>query len=204
MSLFVINASSSIAMGLVRQIARRGDFERIVCADLYPNYWALERFVDFKHKLAQEGLKSKLEDVHFVSKQDLEKQFLKHSHLLYVTHDYFRVAPSKVHLLRTVAELAKKSQIKKTVGVLPIEYDHFGEASPVEAAVQSENDALAAYPEMTQIKSDLTFGDDCEVVRQLLVRIAQGRPFEFKPAAQGPSPVHVDDLGKLTLKALTD
>ena len=45
MSLLILNSSSRIARGLIKGYLKEGKFERIVCADLNPNYKAIERFI---------------------------------------------------------------------------------------------------------------------------------------------------------------
>jgi hypothetical protein len=203
MSLAIINASSNIAQSIVRHLARRGDFERIVCADLYPNYWAIERFVNFKHNLAKEGLKTKLEDIHYSSKSDLERIIHSNSHLLYVTHDYFSVAPSKISLFKTVSELSKTGLVKKTIAVLPMEYDHYSEPNPTETAIRSEEEARSINPDMIQIKTDLTFGPYCEIIHQLLVRIAQKRNLHFHPSVTSPVPIDTENIAEAVHTLLT-
>lgn len=57
MSLLVFSSTSRISQGIIRHFFKSGQFERIVCADLYPNYWGIQRFLKFRETL--DGVQSK-------------------------------------------------------------------------------------------------------------------------------------------------
>jgi hypothetical protein len=42
MSLLILNSSSKIAQGLLKHFYNNGKFEKIICADLYPNYQSIK------------------------------------------------------------------------------------------------------------------------------------------------------------------
>jgi len=50
------------------------------------------------------------------------------------------------------------------LAVTPVENDHYAEQNPAHAATQSENEARLAFPNIVELKTDLTFGPDSNVV----------------------------------------
>jgi len=86
--------------------------------------------------------------------------------------------------------------------VTPVEYDHYAEADPINAAAVSENEAKHIYPDMVHFKSDLTFGPDSGIVRTLLENMVTGRQFYFKPSGVSPAPIHTDNLAEAVAACL--
>lgn len=62
MSLLVFNSTARVAQGLVRHLYKSGNFEKIVCADVYPNYWGIQRYLNFRESLKGVESKTKLSD----------------------------------------------------------------------------------------------------------------------------------------------
>ena len=51
MSLLVLNSGSKIAQGLIRALHSTERYERIICADVYPNYNVIQQFIEFQATL---------------------------------------------------------------------------------------------------------------------------------------------------------
>jgi len=99
MSLLVFNSTARVAQGLVRHLYKAGSFEKIVCADVYPNYWGIQRYLNFRESLKGVESKTKLSDSFIQEASDLKEAVSNASHVLYVTHDYYRNCPSKLNLI---------------------------------------------------------------------------------------------------------
>ncbi len=84
----------------------------------------------------------------------------------------------------------------------PVELDHYGENDPIQAAIKSENDAKNIFPDVIQVKTDLTFGSDSDVVTKLLHRMAHSKGINFKPLGSSLAPIFVPDLAQIVEKLL--
>lgn len=178
MSLFVFTATSRVGAGVVRRIHKSGQFERIVCGDLYTNYSQIDKFIRLQDSL--ETSETSLTDVKVQGKSTLEEQIGAADQVLYITHDQYSLASSKLNLIRTVASICN-AQGKRLVMLTPSEYDHYGETDPVQTAIQSEIDAVEAAPGSTLIRTDLSFGEDSQVIHNtLLARILGGASLYLK------------------------
>ena len=207
MSLLVFSSSNRIAQGVIRKIHATGNFEKIVCADLYPSYTSIQRFLNFQQELKNTSSNTKISDYKVWERSELAHAVQNCTHLLYVTHDYYSLTASKLNLIKTTAELAKKHKnVKKLVALTPVEHDHYGEANPVEAARASEKEALSIYPELVLLKSDLTFGPDSTVAHSLLTRLINGLSLAHSVKGNGPSvrPIHTEDVAAVAEAALAD
>lgn len=92
-----------------------------------------------------------------------------------MTHDYYQNTFSKLSMIKNVASVVKERGNKKLVLVTPSEYDHYGEQAPQTAAQSADLHALEANPDAALLRSDLTFGDDSQLIHAtLLGRIAHG------------------------------
>lgn len=203
MSLLVFNSTARVAQGLVRHLYKAGTFQKIVCADVYPNYWGIQRHLNFRESLKSIESKTQISDEHIQEVSDLRAAVSRASHVVYVTHDYYRNCPSKLNLIVQTAKLVKQlGKIEKFVTVTPVELDHYGENDPIQAAVKSENDAKNIFPDVIQVKSDLTFGPDADVVTKLLERMANGKGINFKPLGSSLAPIFVPDLAQIVEKLL--
>ena len=80
---------------------------------------------------------TKVTDVKIQGKASLEKAISEADKVVYITHDYYSMVPSKLNLIKSVANIAK-SHKTQLVCVTPAEYDHFGEKDPITSAVKSE------------------------------------------------------------------
>lgn len=77
-----------------------------MCADVFPSYYYVQRYLKFKDTLAAES-KTKLREVKLTDKVDLESEIRKASHVLYVTHDYYLNAPCKQGLFKNTATICQ-------------------------------------------------------------------------------------------------
>lgn len=146
MSLLLINSSSLISQSLIKTLRASSSLERIVCADLYPGYFAHQRWFKFKDQLEKEPQsKVQVTDIKFEEKSDLYNAIKKSSHVLYVTHDYYKLVPSKVTLLPNAAKLAKEIGVKKFVVVNPVEHFHYGEQNTYATHVKAEEEARSTF-----------------------------------------------------------
>lgn len=160
----------------------------------------MERYLRFKDTLSEN--KTKLEEVKLSDKTDLETAIKGATHVVYVTHDYFYNVPSKLNLIKHTASISRSAGIKKLVAVTPIENDHYGEPNAIHAAIQSENEARQAFPDLVELKTDLTFGNDSSTVSELLTRLAYGKSIYFKPSGHRVSPIHTLNIAEATQRVL--
>lgn len=204
MSLLVFNSSNRIAQGVIKRLYGSGNFEKIVCADLYPSYSSIQRFLKFKDELKDVSSNTKLSDIKANERSELSHAIQGCTHLLYVTHDYYALTASKLNLIKTTAELAKKNRnIKRFVALTPVEHDHFGETNPAQAARASEQEALNIYPNLTVLKSDLTFGPHSTVAHSILTRLVNGRGLPEASSASA-RPIHSEDVASITETVLSE
>jgi len=206
MSLLVFNSSNRIAQGVIRRLYGAGSFEKIVCADIYPNYASIQRFLDFKSQLNHESSTS-LSDIKISEKSDLSHAINNATHVLYITHDYYTLTASKLNLIKTTAELAKKNKsLKSFVALTPVEHDHYAEANPAEAAIASERDASKILPELVHLKSDLTFGADSTVAHSIITRFVNGASLAYATGNAGTAarPINTEDVNAAVENALNN
>lgn len=203
MSLLVFSSSNSIAQGVIRRLYRSGAYERIVCADIYPNYSAIQRFLNFKHDLQKVNSDTKITDIKISERSDLVHAIQSANKVLYITHDYYSLVPSKLNLIRTVAELSNKHK-KKLVALTPFELDHPAERDPVGVARNSEKEAVKVNPNLVHLKSDLTFGPDSSFSNSIITRLVNGYSVSF-PSNSGTfttRPIHSDNLAEIVEASL--
>lgn len=117
MSLLVINSSSRVAGGLIKGLAKNGSYDKIICADLLPNYKAIERFIGLKHEIDS---KNQLVDLKITGKTSLENAINQADQIVYVTHEYPQNAPSKTSMFDSVMKLmAEEFPDKKVASLYP-------------------------------------------------------------------------------------
>lgn len=105
MSLLVVSGANKIAQGIIRGLHSSGKYERIVVADVFPNYYYMQRFLNFKDTLPEN--KTKVTETRLTDRTDLETAIRSASQVVYVTHDYYLNVPSKLNLLNHTAKLSK-------------------------------------------------------------------------------------------------
>jgi len=204
MSLLVFNSSNRIAQGVIRRLYGSGAYERIVCADIYPNHSAISRFLNFKADLKNTTSNTQITDIKVVERADLVSAVSSASHVLYITHDYYSLVPSKLNLIKTVAELAKKHKnVQKLVALTPIEHDHYNEKQPAEAARTSEKEAQQINSNLVQLKSDLTFGPDSTLAHEIITRLINKQALGLNSHASAKF-IHSDNVAEVVEKALRD
>ena len=133
---------------------------------------------------------------------DLETVLKQATDVVYVTHDYYQNVPSKLNLLKHTAQLSTKVGVKKLLAVTPVENDHYAEQNPAHAATQSENEARLAFPNIVELKTDLTFGPDSNVVTQIISRLVNSSSIYFKPSGAKLQPVHTLNVAQAAQKIL--
>lgn len=207
MSLLIFSSANRIALGVLKRLYNSNNFEKIVCADLFPNYTSIQRLLNYKHQLEQNPSNTKITDIKISEKSDLAEAIKSASHVLYITHDYYTLVPSKLNLIKTVAELSKKNKsLQKLVALTPVEHDHYGENNSVLAARKSENEARNIYPDLIHLKSDITFGEDSTIANSIISRIVNGVNITFQPRAfdETAAPIHTDDVAEVVEAVLRD
>ncbi len=204
MSLLVFSSASKISQGVIKRLHESKLFNNIVCADLFPNYYAIQRFVNFKSQLSKES-ETQLTDILISSKADIQQAVKSSTHILYITHDYYTLVPAKTNLLKAVSEVAKgASHIEKFVALTPVELDHYDEVNPWLTARRSEEEAIQNCPDMVHLKSDIIFGSDSTLASTLVSRILNNQSITFQPQFpnEGVHPIHCEDVAKVVETAL--
>lgn len=206
MSLLVFGSANKIAHGVIRRLYGSGAYEKIVCADIFPTYWANERFYKFRDELTSVQSNTKLSDIQIQEKSDLHRAISNASHVLYITHDYYTLTGSKLNLIKTTAELTKHYKTEKVIALTPIEHDHYGEQNPFHAVAQSEQEAISINPNLIHLKSDITFGQDSTIIDGLVKSIVNEKPFylDRNNAGQVAAPIHTDDVAAIIEKILRE
>lgn len=113
MSTLVINSASRVARGIIKELLKTSATQSVVCADLYPNYKAWERYITLGSEIPAH--KSQIKDLRFEGKLDLTSAIASAKDIIYVTHDYYLNVPGKVNLFQTTLELAKKHPQKRVI-----------------------------------------------------------------------------------------
>ena len=205
MSLLVFNSSSRISQGLIRSVYQSNSFEKIVCADLFPSYYSYQRFFNFRDELATLSSNSRVEEIKITDKPDLHAAIKNSTHVLYVTHDYYSLVPSKLNLIKQTSTLVKElGNVKKLVFVSPVEYFHQGEQNSYSAHTAAQNEARNINQEAVHVEADLTFGQYSGAVWQILNRLVSGQSLKFSPSNERVSPIHCIDLGEVVRNLLTN
>lgn len=206
MSLLIFGSANKIAQGIVKRLYGSGAYERIVCADLYPNYWAHQRWINFRGELEGVQTSTKLTDIKISEKSDLANAVKGATHVVYVTHDYYVATSSKLNLIKTTAELSKIYKSKSFVALTPVEHDHYNEENPYHAVAQSEKDAFTANPNMIHLKTDLTFGPHSTAIESIIGRFVNQESFYFDNSNSGQvcKPVHTSDVADVVDVVLKD
>ncbi|EGR30037.1 hypothetical protein IMG5_143730 [Ichthyophthirius multifiliis] len=193
MSLLLISGANKIAQGLIRNLYNSGKYEQIVCADIFPTYYYLQRYLTFKDSLDQNS-KTVLKEVKLIDKIDLESSIRQASHVIYFTHDYYLNVLCKHNLFKNTATLCKAAGVKKLLSVNPIENEHYGEQDPIHTANQTENEVKNINPNVIELKVDLTFGKHSNVVNQILTKIVNKQSLHFQPSNHSVQPIHTDNV----------
>lgn len=202
MSLLVVNSANKVSQGVIRHLYQSGKFERIVCADIYPSYTVHQKWFKFLDELPQNS-NTKLTDIKIEERSDLARAIKGSTHVLYVTHDYYRLVFSKLTMIVNTAKIVNQSpNVKKFVALNPIEHYHYGEENAFQAHVQAEEDARKSHEKTVSLQSDLVFGPYSTVVRNLVCRMSNKRKLHFSPSNNTVSPIHCDNLSEVVQNAL--
>eukprot|EP00331_Platyophrya_macrostoma_P025696 CAMPEP_0176440764 /NCGR_PEP_ID=MMETSP0127-20121128/20773_1 /TAXON_ID=938130 /ORGANISM="Platyophrya macrostoma, Strain WH" /LENGTH=327 /DNA_ID=CAMNT_0017825367 /DNA_START=50 /DNA_END=1033 /DNA_ORIENTATION=+ len=205
MSLLLLNSGSRIATGVLKRLLASGAYNNIILADTYPNYKAVQKSLLNREDMGiSSNSKTKIEDVKIAEKSDLVDVIRRASHIVYVTHDYYALAPAKTNLIKTTAQLAKENKsLQSLVALTPIELDHQSELSEVE---RSEKEARDAYPDLVHLKADIVAGEHGSLMHLLTQRIVNGESIYYSKANGGKqaSPVACDDVEASVEAALKD
>eukprot|EP01016_Furgasonia_blochmanni_P054667 TRINITY_DN9035_c0_g1_i1.p1 TRINITY_DN9035_c0_g1~~TRINITY_DN9035_c0_g1_i1.p1 ORF type:complete len:383 (-),score=107.78 TRINITY_DN9035_c0_g1_i1:225-1325(-) len=208
MSLLVFSSSSRISHTVIRSLYASGKFDRIVCADVFPNYWSLERFFRFRGTLDSvqtSGSRTKVSDLKISERSELLAAVRAASHVVYITHDHYALVPSKINLLKTTAKLVQSTpSVQSFVALTPVELDHFSESDPLGEQNKAEAEARQLLPNATIIRSDLTFGQDSDFANRILDRAANKKTLFWAPNKSGElaSPVSTEDLAETVRDAV--
>lgn len=204
MSLLVFSSANKIAHGVIKRLYTSGAYEKIVAADLYPNYWAHQRFIDFKEQLKSVNSNTKLHDIQISDKSDLASAIKIASQVVYITHDYYSLVPSKLNLIKTTAEFCKKYNTQRLVALTPVEHDHYNEENPYNVVAQSEKAAFEILPTLTHLKPDITFGENSTVVNNLVYALVNHYNIYQNFSSAKARPIHADDVAEIVEQALND
>jgi len=200
----VYSAGNTISQGLTKHLHSLGNFEKIVCADVFPHYGTYQRYFNWKDTLKLDT-KTQVSETKIFNRSQLTNAFKDCTHVLYVTHDHYKLTPSKLNLIKVTAEMTRDhSNIEKTVFVTPSEYDHMNEPNEVNTALESEQNAMdIAGHKSTLIRSDLTFGVQSQLIQNtLLSRIAAGSSVYYNDNQTRRNPISVNDLSKMVQNSM--
>lgn len=204
-SLLLFNSGSRIAQGVLKRLHNSGKYQRIVCADVYPNYWAVQRSLKDREELdIKEDGKTKIEDIKISERSDLIEAVENATHVVYVTHDYYSLAPTKSNLIKTTADVAKRNKnLQRLVCLTPVEYNHHGELKEID---QAEKRAKEDYPDLVHLKSDIVAGEHGGLVTEIVRKIINYQPVHFAPrnVQDKTAPIHCDDVELAVENALKE
>jgi len=117
MSLLVINSSSRVARGLIKSFANAGTHEKILCADLFPNYKSIERHLSLTEEVSSP---QRLTDLKITGKQSLVDAITRADQVVYVTHDHYLNVSAKSSMFENVVKImGEKFPGKKVRAALP-------------------------------------------------------------------------------------
>lgn len=205
MSLLVFSAGSRVSQGLIKHLHKTGNFDKIVCADVFPGYSTYERYFKFKDGLDSKS-KTQVSEAKIFQRSELTNLFKEATHVVYCTHDHFKLVPAKENLLKLTSELtASHSNIQKAVFVTPTEYDNYQDADVIESSIKSEKAALAtASDKSLLIRSDLTFGPFSQLIHNtLLAKVMGGSSIHFNGVSGRRNPISVNDLAQMVENGLS-
>lgn len=204
MSLIVFSAGSRISQGLIKHLHQTGNFDKIVCADVFPGYSTYERYFRFKDQLDPNS-KTQVTEAKIFQKSELTNLFKEATHVVYCTHDHYKVVPAKENLLKLTSELtASHANIQKAVFVTPTEYENYQEPDVIDSSIKSEQNALAtAGDKSLLIRSDLTFGPFSQLVHNtLLAKVLSGSSIAYAGHSARRNPISINDLAKIVENGL--
>lgn len=112
MSLLVINSSNRVARGIVKGFLNAGAHQRIYCADLLPNYNAIERYLSLTEEVASPD---KLTDLKITGKQSLIDMIARADQVVYVTNDHYLNVPGKISMFENVLKIMTETYPNKKV-----------------------------------------------------------------------------------------
>ncbi|CAD8110939.1 unnamed protein product [Paramecium sonneborni] len=194
MSLLILNASNRIAQGFLKVAAESGKYEKIICGDIFPTYFTVQRLLKFKQQFS-----TNIELFKFNDRQDLHDVIKQANNLLYVSHDYYQVTASKKNLLVATLDLAKSRNYKTVAYVAPVEHDHQEE---IDEWKHLEVEGRRYIPQLVGIRSDITFGPQSTFTNKIAQRIYNGQSIYFKSTGQSCAPIFTGDLDAIVAKVL--
>ena len=112
MSLLVINSSSRVARGLIKSFASAGSHEKILCADLFPNYKAIDGHLKLTEEVAAP---QRLTDLKITGKQSLVDAIERADQVVYVTHHHHLNVPTKTSVFENVVKIMGEKFPEKRV-----------------------------------------------------------------------------------------
>lgn len=191
MALTVIGGSSYVGRYLIKSLS--GGFKDVRLGDMYPFRQSVYRL--------QEEVGDKLSK-HPLSYSINLKQAVEGSQdIIVVTHDYFKLAYSKNFYVEKTAIAAKNAGATKLVIVAPRDLDQLNKLDgDPEALIQASiNKARQFYPNLSVIRTNLLFGQNCTslIIHNTLEALKNGK--SIITANDGKSkfqPVFEEDLLK--------
>ncbi|CAK86609.1 unnamed protein product (macronuclear) [Paramecium tetraurelia] len=194
MSLLILNASNRIAQGFLKVAAESGKYEKIICADIFPTYFTVQRLLKFKQQFS-----TKIELFKVGDRQDLHDVIKQANNLLYVSHDYYQVTASKKNLLVASLDLVKTRNYKTAAYVAPVEHDHQEE---IDEWKHLEVEGRRSIPQLVGIRSDITFGPQSTFTNQIAQRIQNNQSIYIKSTGQSCAPIFTGDLEAIVARVL--
>ncbi|CAK90339.1 unnamed protein product (macronuclear) [Paramecium tetraurelia] len=184
MSLLLLNASNRIAQGFLKVAAESGKYEKIICADIFPTYFTVQRLLKFKQQFS-----TKIELFKVGDRQDLHDVIKQANNLLYVSHDYYQVTASKKNLLVATLDLAKTRNYKTVAYVAPVVHMIIRKRS-----MNGNIQKLKAVAPFLNWQSTFT--------NKIAQRIYNGQSIYFKSTGQSCAPIFTGDLEAIVARVL--
>lgn len=154
MELVVINGASSIARGVIRNIVKKHNYQKVRFLDPKP----------FRQGVYQ--LQKDLTGVEFTKHQtgtaaNLEIALEGAQNVLYFHHDYLAMTSDKNAVLASTARIAKKQGINGLIAVCPIEHDLYyteDDKTPFQKKLEAQQDAISHFGSTVILNTNLVFG----------------------------------------------
>jgi len=153
MALTVIGGSNFLGRFLIRSLAEK--YTEIRLGDMYP-------FRDSVYRL-QEEISTPIVKHPLLYPTNLRLALDGAQDVIILTHDYFKLAHSKLFFVERTVDFAKKFGVKRLYWVAPMELNQLNklDGDPHELIKKTESYVEKTFPEISILKTNLIFGKNC-------------------------------------------
>lgn len=106
--MIIVGSCSRVTQNIVLAAAKQSLYKKITISDLLPTYDFHRRYYRLRRQLAEQKAETEVVLDKMVKIDHLYHQIQAHSHVLFVTHDYFHSTTSKTRLMELTADFAKQ------------------------------------------------------------------------------------------------